>query len=89
MFGIRQYHHIVVGMVWLPNKPEYKPPVNPDVSIAPDGSPAPFFSGDINLYPQASRVFSQLDVGNVFTAPLNTFQEVAARRMHITSDRTQ
>jgi hypothetical protein len=36
--------------------------------------------------PQASRLFGQLDKPNVFTGECNTFQEVVARRIHVTSD---
>jgi hypothetical protein len=71
------------------------------VSISPSGEPAPVQSdGDIDLFPQASRLFGQLQESNVFTGSVNTFrpvaacwcnaatgaQELVARRVHVTSD---
>lgn len=72
--------------VW--NKPDYGQCDN--VTISPNGEPAPVLPpGEVNLYPQASQFFGQLRVSNVFTAPLNTFQDVCARRIRVTSDRNQ
>ena len=40
----------------------------------------------VQLYTQASTVFSQLDVNNVFLGERNTFRDVEARRICLTSD---
>ena len=57
------------------------------VSIDPNGQlveASPL--GDVDLYPQASRIFSQLDSENVFTGARNVFQNIEVRRLHVTSD---
>ena len=60
------------------------------VSIAPTGEPASTEAdGDINLFSQASKIFGQLNANNVFTAPLNTFQDLIVRRIQVTSDASQ
>lgn len=42
--------------------------------------------GTLNLFPQASRIFGQLEADNVFTGSRNVFHNVEVRRMHVTSD---
>ena len=60
------------------------------VTIDPSGDPAGTDAdGDINLFPQASRLFGMLGQSNTFVGPTNTFQDVVARRVHVTSDATQ
>ena len=66
----------------------YRPNGAPaSISISPLGDPAPQQSdGEVDLFSQASLFFGQLNAPNVFTAPVNTFQDVVARRLHATSD---
>jgi hypothetical protein len=41
-----------------------------------------------HLFQQASRVFGQLSESNVFTAQVNTFQDLLVRRVHVFPGRT-
>ena len=71
------------------------PIIRPDISvvnlasvtISPTLEPAPMEAdGDINLYVQASRIFGQLGSSNEFSGTVNSFRDVVARRVHVTSD---
>lgn len=57
------------------------------ISIAPDGSAAPFTpQGYVNLYDQATQWFGVLRHDNVFTGSNNVFQgNVQVQRCHMTT----
>lgn len=69
--------------VWNP----YEKRPHTDISISPMGEPAATLSdGDINLYPQASKIFVQLGANNNFTGQVNSFQEICVQRIHVLAD---
>lgn len=73
-----------VNYQWRPGQPFS------GVTISPTGEAAVIaLDGDIDLFPQASRVFGQLARPNTFTGQTNTFCDVVARRIHVTSDADQ
>ena len=43
--------------------------------------------GDINLFTQAKKLFGLLEEPNHFTGTVNTFQDLVARRVVVSSDR--
>jgi hypothetical protein len=60
-----------------------------NITISPDGELAPVEpDGDVNLYGQASLIFSQLHQPNTFTGETNTFRTVVVQRLQTTSDMT-
>ena len=56
------------------------------ISIHPSGAPVYPVGSTVQLYEQASVIFSQLDVDNVFNGERNTFRDIEARRICLTSD---